>query len=551
MDAYVQHLAADQSLTVKALGASLTWLSAVLQCARHSGLGERHGLPSAFVVLDKHYPKIPTPVQFERGLPDATFRFLLGYDDLLGSRVLDLFRAAAEDAFLGQMRLAALHLGANFGRRPEELCSLKADRVRRTRNGAVLIYDNFKSGRDKVPLPIDGRSADYVSDYLRLVRQRYPQTALKSLALFPARHRNPDGTESLSVSVLGDWFRSWILLLEQAILLAHLRAAGKRPVADFCRVRLGDFESRSGTLTVGGDRIALPSDVSQMLVDYIADHKPRNLRSKYAPVHSRDLLLFPDPVGREDRRRGWRPVPPGRFDALGDDWERIAAQYPCGGVPGLDLGERRISPYDVQFRLFRHTYLQHLVNAGVDIMIVQELADHASVQTTIDSYVRAQNGKLREAEERLSAYRITITGQRAPRSLPIVSRSAADVGTNDCTNPQVLNLGKEGCDRDLMCFRCEFLASDPSHVEDIKARIRTCDMSLARLDADEDDDFKPHHVAVLRHQRDGWARMLKVLQNFLDSLNPAERERVDTAVVIVREIRNRFRSGGLNVGGGL
>jgi hypothetical protein len=43
--------------------------------------------------------------------------------------------------------------------------------------------------------------------------------------------------------------------------------------------------------------------------------------------------------------------------------------------------------------------------------------------------------------------------------------------------------------------------------------------------------------------------MLSTLTGHLDGLDPVERERVVTTAEIVRDFRNRARSGGLNLGG--
>ena len=51
-------------------------------------------------------------------------------------------------------------------------------------------------------------------------------------------------------------------------------------------------------------------------------------------------------------------------------------------------------------------------------------------------------------------------GRSAGNGLPLASTPAKDIGTNDCTNPQVLTLGREGCQYDRMCFGCDHFAAD-------------------------------------------------------------------------------------------
>lgn len=553
MTDFANALQADSEVTDEMVKYTLRNISAVLTRARAMGYTDPYGLSTAFRVLTQHYPAETQVVGEERGFPEATFRFLLGADDLLGSRVLDLGRSLAVDDFHGRMYITALQLAANFGRRPEELCALPADRVRIADTGMPeLLYDNFKSGRDKVWLPIDARAAEIVGEWVTLLRLQYPNTALSDLAMFPRTKQNETGTQSLKGETLAIWFRGFVGLLEQAILLGHIHAKIGVDIASLCQLHVRDLSA--GGLTVDGTQHDLPDSLLGFLVDYRKDVVTRYGLSKHAPANPDDLPLFPDPRvrfgGQSDRFRPIAAVAAGRFSALGDGWEEIAAQYACGGIPGRSLGQRRISSDELQIRLFRHTYLQHLVNIGTDIFLVAELADHGNVQTTINAYVRVQEEKLREAVERLGEHRVNIFGQSVTRAAPLLSLPLKDVGTNDCANPQVLNLGKEGCDRDRMCFDCGFFTADPSHIPDIQAEIQTCNLTLARLDAQEDSDFKVHHIAVLRARRRGWQEKRAVLRDYMDSLDPAERERVDTAAIIVREFRNRMRSGGINFGAG-
>jgi hypothetical protein len=527
----------------------------VLSQARALGISDRVSLQASFAIHKGHYPQAPRVIREDRGFPDATFRFLLGADDLLGPRVLDLARTIPAEDFSGAVFVTALHLAANFGRRSEELCSLPAHRLRiADSGGAELLYTNFKSGRDKVWLPVDARTGEFVRDWIVQVRSRYPQTPFENLALLPAPTTNPSGTRPANSTLLAKWFRKWVTLLEQAVVLAHLHQGTGHPLTTLCRLRCQSLTGQS--LHVDGIEHALPPVIAQNAIDYRADLMARLSTSMYAPTVPGMLPLFPDMflVPGAQPLRGkllteFLPVPPERFDPLGLGWLPIAASYPSGGIPGFNLGSTRINPDLLQVRLFRHTYLQHLVNLGTDIFLVQELADHSNVQTTIDSYVRVQDEKLREAVDLLAAHRLNTYGRPATNGLLLASAPARDIGTNDCTNPQVLALGREGCEYDRMCYRCDHFAADPSNIPDIKTEIHTCSMTLQRLQIEGDSDLKPHHVAVLNARRDGWRQMLTVLSAHLDALTPIERDQVETAATIVRDFRTRVRTGGLNLGG--
>nr|GID83602.1 hypothetical protein Ade03nite_25260 [Actinoplanes derwentensis] len=556
MDRFVAALRADRDVTSVMHEGTVAGVGAVLSQARALGLVDRHGLPAGFTVHHGHYPDKKQMVREDRAFPDATFRFLLGADDLLGPRVLELARSIPGGTFRGEVFVTALHLAASFGRRPEELCSLLAHRVRVADAGAgELLYTNFKSGRDQVWLPVDARTAAFVQDWIPRLRGRYPDTPFAALALLPAPHANPAGVRPMRSVILAAWFRLWVTLLEQAIVLAHLhQATAGLPLEALCELPCRALAGQ--TLHVADEEHVLPAPTAQILIDYLADATARAAGSKYAPADLSDLPMFPDPFTppRPNPLRGRRPmefvsVSAARFKPLGEGWLPLAAGYPSGGIPGVNLGATRINPDQLQVRLFRHTYLQHLVNLGTDIFLVQELADHGNVQTTINSYVRVQDEKLREAVDLLATHRLNTYGRPATNGVALASAPARDMTTNDCTNPQVLALGREGCQYDRMCFGCDHFAADPSYIPDIKTEIHTCTMTLARLEIEEETALKPHHVAVLAARRDGWRRMLSVLTGHLDALDPAERERVETAADIVRDFRSRIRSGGLNLAG--
>lgn len=543
MDAYAESVSNTTSMPttvttrLEAVGSCLTQCQAL-------GLTRRYGLEPDFRVYKRHYPKLVETSSFEeRAFPDATFRFLLGADDNLGPRVLDLLRAIPGQEFDGALAVEALQLSANFGRRPNELCSLNADRIRLDdgTGQAAILYDNFKSGRSKVWLPIDARSAKVVSDWMALLRRRYPSTALTDLALLPAPKNNPHGTKHISANTVAGWFRTWVILLEQAIVIAQLHKTTGIPIPEICQLTTGAFTGLTLVTTAG--EIDLPSPIAATLADYHRDLHERSGADH--EEHVGDNPLFPCPIApRVDRPDGMPSVGPARFDALGSGWETLAARYASGGIPGGHLGRQRTNPGTLTPRRFRHTYLQHLVDIGTDIFVVQELADHSSVQTTIDSYVQVRNEALREAVDVLNQHRIDRFGTAGQRLAFVPTITTRDVATNRCDNPQVLKLGTEGCEYDRQCYDCDHYSTDPSYLNDIKAEIQTCRLSLQRLETEDPQRKKPHHIAVLKERLAGWKQTLSQLQAHLDALPPTGREEVLVAAEMVWNFRNRARAGG-------
>jgi hypothetical protein len=316
-------------------------------------------------------------------------------------------------------------------------------------------------------------------------------------------------------------------------------------------------------LTVADTNQDLDSWHWQMLVDYRSDlvnrWEGRAWFVGYRKVE--DWPLFPDPctsamgiAAYERKKYGGlaQPVPWARFDPLGPDWPSLAAKYRSAGLPGTHHGEGRTNPDQVKFGRFRHTYLQQLVNIGTDIFIVQELADHSNVQSTLNSYVQVQDERLRESVELLHQHRTTIS-QSGLKMVTLTSRTLNVETGADCANPQVHNLGVGGCDRDRNCFDCDdYAIFDPSHLTRINQEIATTTRTLQRIDAEGDTERKAAHIEVLTWKRGGWRRARQTILDHLDSLDPVERELVLTAGKTVEDFRSRVHNdAGITLGSNL
>jgi integrase len=545
MDAYVASVVTDTTLKPKTIQSRLENVASIITQSQALGLTRRYGLQPDFQVFRRHFPRQVEEGSFDqRAFPDATFRFLLGADDILGDCVIDLLRSIPQQEFDGSVAVQALQLSANFGRRPSELCSLNANRIRLDdgTGQAAILYDNFKSGRKNVWLPIDARSSSAATDWMALLRGRYPATALVDLALLPAPNSNPNGIRHIRSNQAARWFRAWVILLEQAIVIAQLHEATGISIGEICQLASSAFTGL--TLITATREVDLAQPIAAMLADYRHDLHERSGTDQ--EEHVRGIPLFPCPIARRKRPSDAMPsVNPARFEALGSGWETIAARYASGGIPGGHLGRERIKPDALTMRRFRHTYLQHLVDIGTDIFVVQELADHTNVQTTIDSYVRVRNEALREAIDVLNQHRIDRFGTASQQLAFVPSITTRDVATNRCSNPKVLKLGTEGCEYDRQCYDCDHYSTDPSYLRDIKSEILTCRMSLQRLETEDPQRQKPHHIAVLNERLSGWKQTLRQLEAHLDALPLDEHEEVLVAAEMVWTFRNRARSGGV------
>lgn len=348
MDAFNDWLAADTAVTPKTQQETLWTVSVVLTQAHALSLTDACGLRPGFCVKQHHYPKLPVTVRVDRSFPDASFRFMMGQDPIFGDRVHALARTIPADEFAGEVFVQGIHASANWGRRPADLCALFVDRVRNDGPGATFIcHDNSKSGQVQVWLPIVDRHAMQLNAWTTKLRNKYPMTSIDKLRLLPAPNRNPHGTRALTQRTLSCWFGYWLELLEQAIVLGRLHTATGSSVADLCRASVNDVTI--GTIRVGPHDYELATADTRMLADYthaLTDRYHPQRRTTAPPAEL--LPLFPDPFHAVNSN-GVRSVDPSRFDGLGPNWPTLAAQYACGGIPGMRLGADRINPDELIF----------------------------------------------------------------------------------------------------------------------------------------------------------------------------------------------------------
>ncbi len=105
---------------------------------------------------------------------------------------------------------AAVQIGIDTGRRPEDIIDLPLGCLDRDPGGAVLVYDNVKAGRLARRLPISDATAAVISHQQQRVRSRFPGTPVSQLKLLPSPRANPDGRRPISLAALEGRHRDWV-----------------------------------------------------------------------------------------------------------------------------------------------------------------------------------------------------------------------------------------------------------------------------------------------------------------------------------------------------
>jgi integrase len=135
-------------------------------------------------------------------------------DQLLDAAALELLEATAD----ADVR-AMVELQARVGRRTAELCGLRWNCLRFDEvldaSGSmgpapVMVHDMPKVAIRSYHLPIDREAAEIILAQQARVRDRYSETPVARLALFPALARNPRGVKARSTVTFRERFRVWV-----------------------------------------------------------------------------------------------------------------------------------------------------------------------------------------------------------------------------------------------------------------------------------------------------------------------------------------------------
>ena len=197
--ARLAYLEAHQKISSLIRHLACTEVRAVLTPLRSLGLtvpgAPAAGLSDGFGLRRDDIPARPEPGEPGRDLPLPILRQLCARLDQISSP---------------QVR-TAVEIAMDTGRRPEEICTLSYDCLARDTDGAaVLVYDNHKANRLGRRLPISAKTAEAITAQQQRVRRRYPDAAIGTLKLLPARWRNPDGERPLTVGSLEQRHREWV-----------------------------------------------------------------------------------------------------------------------------------------------------------------------------------------------------------------------------------------------------------------------------------------------------------------------------------------------------
>jgi site-specific recombinase XerD len=267
IDVFLQRLAfltADKRMSTGARIRTCRELKHLLGRVRALGLtrpgGPAAGLGEDFTLARSDVPEAPEPAEANRDLPAEIMRQVCEHLPVL------------EHTISSRDSRVAVELLIDTGRRPDEICALPWDCLEYDEHGQapVLVYDNHKNARQGRRLPIAQTTAELIIGQKEHVRERFPNTQLAQLKMFPAAKSNPDGRVPITEYQLSSRHRVWIDALPPL-----LRADG----TEYDKTRIVPYAYRHTYAQRHADA-GVPIDVLGTLMD----HRSLNTTKHYYRV---------------------------------------------------------------------------------------------------------------------------------------------------------------------------------------------------------------------------------------------------------------------------
>jgi len=250
--------------------------------------GPAAGLGPDFVFVRSDTPPRPDRGEPGRDVPPEVMRQLCAQLDSL-------------DEITSREGKVAIELFIDTGRRPDEVCALGWDCLRRDDDGnPVLVYDNLKGDRLGRRLPIPESTATLITGQQQRVRAAFPHTPISELKLLPARQRNPTGKLSLGANGVTARHRQWVDSLPPLLTVDG---------TEFDKTMLVPYSYRHSYAQRHADA-GVPADVLRELMD----HKQLDVTQRYYRV------------GEKRRREAVDRVTALQFDRHGNrTWQQAKA----------------------------------------------------------------------------------------------------------------------------------------------------------------------------------------------------------------------------------
>jgi integrase len=321
-----------------------------------------------------------------------------------------------------------------------------------------------------------------------------------------------------------------------------LMDTGRRPT-EICRLPWTCLQrERDGKYTLvytdfKNNRLARRLPIADATATVILEHQQR-VRDRFPATVLTDLALIPRPSRNP---AGRRPI---SLSTLQDAHRHWVDTLPALSDPQFDRST--IVPYS-----YRHTFAQHHADAGTPVDVLRELMGHRSIATT-QTYYTVTATRVRRAVDTLAALQFDAHAQpvwtQARHLLETEHQQLAlghvAVPCGVCTDPSNVKAAAAACPSRFRCLGCGHFRSDPSYLPELRAYLDNLLGDRERLHAATDleawarTQAMPSDTEITRLRQ-----LIRRIEDDLHTLHEHDRQRIDDAIRVVRNIRQTVHLG--------
>ncbi|MEV0651320.1 tyrosine-type recombinase/integrase [Phytomonospora sp. NPDC050363] len=321
---------------------------------------------------------------------------------------------------------------------------------------------------------------------------------------------------------------------------------GRRP-AEICRLRL-DCLVRDAS----GKPVLIYTDfknnrpdqrlpISEVTAAVILAQKDW-VTAKFPATPIGKLALFPRETGNP---KGTRYIGEETFATTHRSWIRLI------GGDLVDEDGRAFDPALVVPYAYRHSYTQRHADQGIAPDVLRDLMGHRSMQTTL-SYYHVTETRVRGAVDRVAQHQFDGQGQRvftAVATLLADEHARMRIGQvavpfGICTEPSNVKAGGQACPYKFTCLGCGHFRSDASYLPELKSYLQQQLADRERIQAATDiQPWARDHLTPPEEEISGLRRLIRRIEQDMDSLTNEEQQAIDEAVTVIRKARQMVNLG--------
>jgi hypothetical protein len=205
---------------------------------------------------------------------------------------------------------------------------------------------------------------------------------------------------------------------------------------------------------------------------------------------------------------------------------------------------------------YRHSYAQRHADNGTPPDVLRDLMGHVSMETTT-GYYRVTEKRVRQAVNQVAQHQFDSQGRRVFADIAVlvaeeharlrVGQIAVPFGV--CTEPSNVKVGGHACPYKYSCIGCGHFRSDASYLPELKSYLQQLLADRERILAATDvQEWVRAKAAPSDEEIDQLRGLIRRVENDLDQLSPADQQRIQEAIDVIRGARQKVTLGMPTIG---